>query len=57
MTHSPSPKPTSRPRVTLEVHRDHQYDEAACLRALRLVLDWPARGEREQGKEHKPEAA
>ena len=56
MTRSPSPKP-SRPRVELEVHRVHQYDEDACLRALRLVLDWPARGEREQGKEHKPEAA
>ena len=56
MTRSLSPKPR-RPRVELEIRRVHQYDEAACLRALRLVLDWPARGEREQSKEHKPEAA
>ena len=38
-------KPTTKPRrpVKLEVIRVHQYDEAACLRALRIVLSWPVR--------------
>jgi len=41
-------KPTAEPKtkrrpVELEIVTIHQYDEAACLRALRIVLAWPVR--------------
>lgn len=39
------PKPKRRP-VELEIVTVHQYDEAACLKALRMVLAWPRKTEK-----------
>ena len=41
-TPTQSRPPTHRRPVELEIHRIYEYDEAACLKALRLALGWAA---------------